>query len=101
MRGTKRRREMRKALSRLAPLVSLSDAEEILSVGLASHLRHLPVSIALWQALTSRARHAHTDYDALLAEGYDHESARHFCIDEMNAVLTSWGCSRQIDEDES
>ncbi|MTH97668.1 DUF2293 domain-containing protein [Roseibium sp. RKSG952] len=96
--GTKRQKEMRKALRALVPRVPLADAEDILTIALAGHLRHLPPSIALWQALSSHIRHLHTDYDLLLGEGYDRHAARFFVVDDMNELLREWGCNRQIDE---
>ncbi len=98
--GTKRQKEMRKALRTLAPRVPMADAEVILEVALAGHLRHLPPSIALWQAVTSRIRHAHTDYDELLDEGYDRDAARFFVLDDMNAILESWGSGRRVEAEE-
>jgi hypothetical protein len=76
--GTKRQKDMRKALRALLPRVPMADAEAILEGALAGHLKHLPPSIALWQAVTSHVRHALTDYDALLADGYDRDAARFF-----------------------
>lgn len=100
--GTKRQKDMRKALRALMPRVPFSDAEAILETALAGHLRHLPPSIALWQASTSHVRHAHTDYDALLEDGYDRDAARFFVIDDMNDILENWGCARRLDaEDET
>lgn len=99
--GTKRQKDMRKALRALLPRVPMADAEAILDGALAGHLRHLPPSIALWQAVTSHVRHALTDYDALLADGYDRDAARFFVIDDMNLVLEDWGCARRIEEDET
>ena len=77
------------------------DAQAILEVALAFHLRHLPPSIALWEATTARIRHAHTDYEVLLGEGYDRDAARYFVMADMNAVLTEWGCARRIDANEN
>lgn len=97
--GTRRQKDMRKALRGLLPRIPMADAEAILPLALAGHLRHLPPSIALWQATTSHVRHALTDYDTLLAEGYDRDAARHFVRDDMNDVLRSWGCNRDIPND--
>jgi hypothetical protein len=36
-------------------------------------------------------RHALTEYDDLLAQGYDHESARFFVTADIDAILNSWG----------
>jgi hypothetical protein len=57
----------------------------------------------VWLAATSHIRHRHTDYDALLAEGYDRDAARFFVIDMANDTLTAWGATRLIDpkDDES
>lgn len=96
MTGTRRQKEMRKALRTLIPRAPMADAEPILDLALAGHLRHLPPSIALWQATTAHVRHTHTEYDALLAEGYDQDSARFFVLDAMNDLLQSWGCGRQV-----
>lgn len=93
-----KKREIKKQIRELLPLVSMDDFLAIEEIANAGHLRHLPPSIAAWQAITTRIRHAHTDYDKLLEEAYDAESARHFVLAEMNEILTEWGCSRQISE---
>jgi hypothetical protein len=98
--GTKRQKDMRKALRVLLPRIPFSDAEAILEGALAGHLRHLPPSIALWQATTSHVRHALTDYEMLLDEGYDRDAARFFVLDDMNDVLSSWGCAKRLDADD-
>jgi hypothetical protein len=54
-------------------------------------LRSAAPESAAWLALTAYARHALTDYDDLLAQGYDRDSARHFVAADMDAVLASWG----------
>lgn len=87
---------MRKALRALLPRVPMHDAEAILTIALAGHLRHLPPSIALWQATTTHVRHELTDYDTLLEDGYDQDAARFFVLDDMNSVLQDWGCTRQV-----
>ncbi|WP_299811924.1 DUF2293 domain-containing protein [uncultured Roseibium sp.] len=99
--GTKRQKEMRKVLRALLPRVPMSDAEAILTIALAGHLRHLPPSIALWQATTSHVRHEHTDYDALLDDGYERDAARYFVVGEMNDLLRDWGCNREVQSEDS
>ena len=54
---------------------------------------------AAWLSLTAYARHAFTEYDALLEQGYDRDSARHFVVDEMAAVLKRWGVRRSLGDD--
>jgi hypothetical protein len=44
-------------------------------------------------------RHRFTDYDELLAQGYDRDSARHFVAEEMGQVLREWGVRRELGED--
>lgn len=99
--GTKRQKELRKALRALIPLVPFDEAEAIMAGASAGHLRHLPPSIAIWLATTSRIRHAHTDYDDLLDEGYEQDAARFFVLDEINDVLSTWGSARQIEAEDT
>ena len=91
---------MSKALNALVPLAPLADVLVIKEIAHKRHLRHLPAPIGAWLAVTTHVRHNHTDYDALLDEGYDSDSARHFVLDDMNAVLRHWQSSRFIDPDE-
>ena len=37
-----------------------------------------------------------TDYDELLEEGYDRDSARHFVAGEIGAILGGWGVRRRL-----
>jgi hypothetical protein len=41
-------------------------------------------------------RHTFTDYDELLAEGYDPDSARHFVVARMEKTLQAWGVRRRL-----
>jgi len=56
---------------------------------------------AAWLSLVAYARHVFTDYDALLAEGYDRDAARHFVRDDLAAVLADWGVRRPLGDDDS
>lgn len=96
--GTRRQKDMRKALRQLAPRIPLFDAQAILSGASAGHLRHLPPTIAVQQALTAYIRHNATEYDQLLAEGYDRDSARHFVLGAVNQQLEDWGSGLRIGE---
>lgn len=51
---------------------------------------------AAWLSLVAYARHTMTDYDALLAEGYDRDSARHFVAGELEELLAGWGVRRKL-----
>lgn len=96
---TERRRAVAKALTALIPLAPYADAEPIREAALARDMRELPPSIAVWLATVAHVRHAHTEYDRLLDEGYDRDSARHFVVDEINAVLTRWRATRLVEEE--
>lgn len=99
--ATGRRRAIARALTALLPMAPYADIEAIREAALARKLRELPPSIAVWIAAVAHVRHAHTQYDTLLAEGYDRDSARHFVVDEINAVLTRWRATRLLEaEDE-
>jgi hypothetical protein len=51
---------------------------------------------AAWLSLVAYARHVFTDYDDLLEQGYDYESARFFVLEDLSAVLAGWGVKRPV-----
>jgi hypothetical protein len=95
--ATGRRRALAKALTALLPMAPFSDIEAIRADAAARHMKTLPPTVAAWLATIAHVRHQHTDYDRLLAEGYDREAARFFVVDEINAVLTRWRATRLLD----
>jgi hypothetical protein len=95
--ATRRHRELRKALRDLAPLIPYSDSEPVLERAAKITRTGVRAGPALWLALVAHVRHRFTDYDQLLAEGYDRDAARHFVVDATEDALTRWGCSRRID----
>ncbi|MGB3834000.1 MAG: DUF2293 domain-containing protein [Mesorhizobium sp.] len=97
---TGRRRAIARALTALLPLAPYADMEKIRADAGAAHMKTLPPTLAVWLAAVAHIRHAHTDYDRLLAEGYDRDSARFFVIAETNAVLTRWRATRLLDPDD-
>lgn len=101
--ATNRQRAVNKALTTLLPQAPYADAEQIRAMAHDRKLRGLPASIAVWLATVTHVRHEHSDYDTLLAEGYDRDAARFFVIDQINDVLTHWRATRLLepeDEDE-
>jgi hypothetical protein len=98
--STKLQKEIAKALTALAPGTPYSDAEAVKSQAAARHLRSYPAGISTWLSLVAHIRHVHTDYDQLLNEGYDQESARHFCLDAINTKLTGWRATRYLNAEE-
>lgn len=97
---TNRRRAIDKAITALLPIAPYADTEKIRADAGAKHLKTLPASIAVWLAAVAHIRHAHTDYEKLLAEGYDRDSARFFVIDQINDWLTRWRATRLLDPDD-
>jgi len=51
---------------------------------------------AAWLSLVAYVRHVFTDYEELLRQGYDRESARFFVADASNEVLQQWGVRRRL-----
>jgi hypothetical protein len=100
MPGTNRQRAIAKALTTLLPLAPYSDTEKIRADAYQPHLKTLPPSVAIWLATVAHVRHVHTEYDRLLDEGYDRDSARFFVIDRINEVLTRWRATRLLDPDD-
>ena len=96
MAGTQRQQSIRKALRALAPGIPLADAQAVVALAERRHMKDLPPTTALWLALGSHVRHSHTDYEHLLADGYDREAARFFVVEDTDAVLAGWGCQRSV-----
>ena len=97
---TGRQRAIAKALTALLPLAPYADTEKIRADAGARHLKSLPPSIAVWLATIAHVRHVHTDYEKLLVEGYDRDSARFFVVDAINEVLTRWRATRLLEPDD-
>lgn len=98
--STKRQQAIRKAIRALVPLAPYADVAPIEAHALEASMKTLPPTVAAWLAVGARVRHAHTEYDALLEDGYDRDAARFFVRDDMERVLTAWGCRRTLtDED--
>lgn len=95
-----RRAALEAALRRLAPRIPGHEFGAIVDHALdSSGLKAAAPESAAWLSLVSYVRHVMTDYDALLAEGYDADSARHFVLDATNAVLEEWGVRRRVGEE--
>ena len=98
--ATARKRAVAKALTALLPMAPYADIEAIREMAGARDMRELPASLAVWLATVAHIRHVHTDYDRLLAEGYDRDAARFFVIDTINETLTRWRATRLLEESE-
>jgi len=90
-----RRQQIEEALSILAPAMLPKDRHEVIEHALWSKgLRKASPQAATWLSLVAYLRHAYTDYDQLLSEGYSHEQARYFCMRELENVLERIGCKQ-------
>jgi hypothetical protein len=91
------RTDIEAALRRLAPKIPPHEFAAVVDHARDSAgLRAASAESAAWLALVAYVRHAFTDYDALMAEGYDRDSARFFVLEEMQAVLDGWGVRRRL-----
>lgn len=98
--STKRQKEIAKAVTLLIPGAPYIDAEAIRTLAAKRQYKLLPASTSVWLAAVAHIRHVHTDYDALLDEGYDLDSARHFVLEPINEKLTEWRAARFLTPDE-
>ncbi|KQT50922.1 hypothetical protein ASG43_06650 [Aureimonas sp. Leaf454] len=96
---TKRQQAIAKALTSTIPRVPYFDAEAIRGAAGSRRMRDLPPATALWLAAVAYIRHAHTDYDTLLDDGYGRDAARFFVVDAINDVLDRWGATRRLEPD--
>ena len=95
-----RRDALAAALRRLAPNIPPHEFGAVIDHALDSAgLKSAAPESAAWLSLVAYVRHTFTDYDELLAQGYDRDSARHFVADEMTEVLSRWGVRRPLAED--
>lgn len=92
-----KRSDIESALRRLAPKIPAHEFGAAIDHALDSPgLRTASPENAAWLSLVAYLRHTLTDYDDLLAQGYDRDSARFFVAEEMQAVLAEWGVSRKL-----
>ena len=91
------RTEIETALRRLAPQMPRHEFGAVVDHALDSRgLRSATPETAAWLSLVAYVRHSLTEYDDLLAQGYDQDSARHFVAEEMERVLAAWGVRRKL-----
>jgi hypothetical protein len=92
-----KRSDIEIALRRLAPRIPPHEFGAVVDHAIDSP--GLSVALpetAAWLSLTAYVRHVFTDYDELLREGYEPDSARFFVVDAMQAVLDGWGVKRRV-----
>ena len=85
------------ALRRLAPKIPAHEFGAVVDHALDSKgLRNAAPETAAWLSLVAYVRHALTDYDDLLRQGYDRDSARFFVAGAMRETLRGWGVKRPL-----
>jgi hypothetical protein len=95
------RADIEAALRRLAPRMPAHEFGAVVDHALDSRsLRTTSAENAAWLSLVAYVRHSLTDYDALLADGYDRDSARHFVAAEIETILADWGVRRRLTAEE-
>ncbi len=96
-----RREALEDAVRTLAPRIPAHEFEAVVDHALLSPgLRGALPERGAWLSLVAYVRHRFTDYDTLLEEGYDQDSARFFVLDDINAVLEEWGSPRRVSGEE-
>ena len=94
-----RRSDIEAALRHLAPRIPKHEFGAVADHALDSPgLRTASAEAAAWLSLVAYVRHTFTDYDTLLGEGYDVDSARFFVVEEINILLEHWGAERRVEE---
>jgi hypothetical protein len=91
------RADIEVALRHLAPRMPDHEFGAVVDHALDSGgLRTAAAETAAWLSLVAYVRHTLTDYDALLVEGYDRDSARFFVADDIRGILAGWGVRRPL-----
>ncbi len=97
-----RREALEDAVRTLAPRIPAHEFEAVIDHALVSPgLRGALPERGAWLSMVAYIRHRLTDYDSLLEEGYDQDSARFFVLDDINAVLEEWGSPRRVSGEEA
>lgn len=95
------RADIETALRRLAPDIPPHEFGAVVDHALGSAgLRTASPENAAWLSMVAYVRHTFTDYDELLEQGYDRDSARFFVAGEIREVLEGWGSKRKLSEED-
>jgi hypothetical protein len=93
-----KRADIEAALKRLAPRMPAHEFAAVVDHAVVSPgLKAATPEAAAWLSLVAYVRHTFTEYDDLLDQGYDQDSARHFVLDGMEEILAGWGVRRRLD----
>lgn len=98
---TARRDRIAQALDRLAPSVPAFERAAILDHAEDSPgLRKASPEAAAWLSMIATIRHLCTDYDRMLADGYDPDAARWAIASSVDEILAAWGCRKRLPADQ-
>jgi hypothetical protein len=96
-----KRSDVEDALRRLAPRIPAHEFQAVADHAMDSAgLSTASPETAAWLSLVAYARHVFTEYDDLLAQGYDHDSARFFVLADIEAKLSAWGVRRKVAQED-
>jgi hypothetical protein len=93
--------QLRQRILEKYPKLPKFDREAILDIAQKDNKAKLNIDRAIELSLIAHIRHNYTDYDALIDEGYDPLSARHFCLERINQQLQEWQIDFQLNFEES
>ena len=96
--ATPRQKAVRDAVRLLVPHAPMADVAAIFENAIGKRLRHMAPHDAVTLSAIARARHAHTDYDAMLADGQDRDVARYLTLEDARDALDDWGARFTIDD---
>jgi hypothetical protein len=92
-----KRSDIEGALRRLAPRIPAHEFGAVVDHAVDSPgLSVASPEAAAWLSLVAYVRHVLTEYDELMDQGYDVDSARHFVAHAIDATLKSWGVRRTL-----
>lgn len=96
-----RRSRIEAALRALAPRIPPHECGAVLDHAMDSPgLKTAAPETAAWLSLVAYVRHVFTEYEDLLDDGYDTDSARFFVAGEIDEILDDWGCRRRVSDGE-
>jgi hypothetical protein len=96
-----KRGDIGSALRRLAPHIPAHEFEAVIDHAMDSRgLSTASPETAAWLSLVAYLRHVFTEYDDLLKQGYDQDSARFFVLADIEAKLTEWGVRRKLNQED-
>jgi hypothetical protein len=96
-----KRSDIESTLRRLAPNIPAHEFKAVADHAVDSRgLSTASPESAAWLSLVAYVRHVFTEYDDLLAQGYEQDSARFFVLADIEAKLSEWGVRRKLNQED-